>query len=71
MKIILLKNHNGSKVGTEHDVTAESANYLVRCKVAVYSDSHIVEAEQVKPKAPAKPKAAKQNKQVKPKLEKK
>lgn len=71
MKIILLKDHNGWPVATEQDVTPELANYLVRCGVADYSGAQPTEPKQVKPKAPAKPRVAKQNKQVKPKLEKK
>lgn len=72
MKIILLKNHNGSKAGSEHDVSPEAANYLVRVKVAEYTDGAITHPVQVKPKAIVKPKAPekpKQTKQVKPKLE--
>lgn len=72
MKIILLKDHNGWPASSEQDVTSELANYLVRCGAADYSDILSFEPEkQVKPKVAAKTKAIKQNKQVRPKLEKK
>lgn len=72
MNIILLKDHNGWPAASEQDVTAELANYLVRCGVADYSENFGHEpVKQVKPKPAAKQKALKQTKQVKPKLEKK
>lgn len=73
MEVKLLKPHDGNASGDVIDVTPERANYLVRCNAAVYTDgvNSPVTQKQVKAKAPAKPKAQKQVKQVKPKLEKK
>lgn len=69
MEIVLLKNHNGQKRGSKHDVSADAANYLVRTGVAEYADN--ANAPVNAATAPKKAKAPKQNKQVKPKLEQK
>lgn len=36
MKIRLLKNHNGERAGSEHDINEDAANYLVRVNVAEF-----------------------------------
>jgi hypothetical protein len=66
MKIVLLKDHNGDKEGSVHDVTKELANYLVRCNVASYTEDSAPVSP--KPKAPNK---AKKTKELKTTLEKK
>lgn len=78
MKIVLLKDHNGWPAASGQDVTPEQANYLVRCKVAEYADGYtpvvkpVVKAGKPKSvKAPAKQKAKKEAKVVKPVVEKK
>lgn len=72
MDIKLLKQHNEGKPGDIIDVTPDRASYLVRCQVAEYTDGFVSNIPAIKPKAKETSKAApKQNKQVKPKLEKK
>jgi hypothetical protein len=66
MKIVLLKEHNGDKEGSVHDVTEELANYLVRCNVASYT-----EASAPVPPKPKAPNKVKKTKELKTTLEKK